>query len=178
VTTAQQPRSRRTAHVCWTSDSEPGIDLPAVVFVRAPDYRGPTPYHDADGAPLVPIGPTTHTWTAARGVQCSRTQFPLSVAYAITVHKSQGLSLERVVVGLGAKDFSRGLSFVAISRARSLLGLAFAGPVTLERLTRKVDAKNRAREAAQESDARRRALLTLSAPSDVACAYIEETFLA
>ena len=147
------------------------------MFVRARDYRGPTPYRDTDGTPLVPIGPTTHTWTAAKGAQCSRTQFPISVAYAITVHKSQGLSLDRVIVGLGVKkDFSRGLSFVAISRARSLLGLAFAGPVTRERLTRTVNSKSRAREAAHAADDRRRALLTLPAPSDDACAYVEETY--
>jgi ATP-dependent DNA helicase PIF1 len=150
--------------------------LPTVVFVRAKTYRGPTPYVDADGTPLVPIGPTTHTWTG-KGGQCSRTQFPISVAYAITVHKSQGLSLELVVVGLGCrKDFSRGLSFVAISRARSLMGLAFVGPVTRERLTRTIDSKSRAREAAHIADAARRATLALPAPSDHACDHVEELF--
>ena len=58
----------------------------------------------------------------------------------------------------------------------SLLGLAFAGPVTRERLTRTVDSKSRAREAAHAADDRRRALLTLPAPSDDACAYVEETY--
>jgi hypothetical protein len=47
------------------------------------------------------------------------------MAWGITIHKSQGLTLEKVVVDLGAKDFSAGLSFVAISQAETLQGLAF-----------------------------------------------------
>jgi ATP-dependent exoDNAse (exonuclease V) alpha subunit len=46
------------------------------------------------------------------------------LAWGITIHKSQGLTLEKVVVGLGHADFSPGLSFVAISRVKSLAGLA------------------------------------------------------
>jgi hypothetical protein len=47
------------------------------------------------------------------------------LAWGITIHKSQGLTLEKVVVELGDKDFSAGLSFVAISRVKTLRGLAF-----------------------------------------------------
>jgi ATP-dependent exoDNAse (exonuclease V) alpha subunit len=47
------------------------------------------------------------------------------MAWGITIHKSQGLTLEKVVVELRDKDFSAGLSFVAISRVKTLKGLAF-----------------------------------------------------
>ena len=47
------------------------------------------------------------------------------MAWGITIHKSQGLTLEKVVVELGEKDFSARLSFVAISRVKTLQGLAF-----------------------------------------------------
>ena len=47
------------------------------------------------------------------------------MAWGITIHKSQGLTLEKVVVELGEKDFSAGLSFVAISQVKTLQGLAF-----------------------------------------------------
>ena len=47
------------------------------------------------------------------------------MAWGITIHKSQGLTLEKVVVELGDKDFSAGLSYVAISRVKTLKGLAF-----------------------------------------------------
>ena len=49
----------------------------------------------------------------------------LMMAWGITIHKSQGLTLEKVVVELGGKDFSTGLSFVAISQVKILQCLAF-----------------------------------------------------
>ena len=50
---------------------------------------------------------------------------PLSLAWAITAHKSQGLTLPKAVIDLGKKEFAAGLSFVAISRVRSLNDILF-----------------------------------------------------
>ena len=47
------------------------------------------------------------------------------LAWGITIHKSQGLILEKAVVELGSKDFFAGLTFVAISQVKTLKGLAF-----------------------------------------------------
>ena len=47
------------------------------------------------------------------------------LAWSITIHKSQGLTLEKAVVEPGEKDFSAGLTFVAISHAKTLKGSAF-----------------------------------------------------
>lgn len=52
----------------------------------------------------------------------SRTQIPLMAGYAITVHKSQGMTLDRVIVDLG-RAFEPSQIYVALSRARSLKGL-------------------------------------------------------
>ncbi|KAJ8118005.1 hypothetical protein OPT61_g936 [Boeremia exigua] len=52
----------------------------------------------------------------------SRTQIPLAAGYAITVHKSQGMTLDRVTVDL-ARAFEPSQIYVALSRARSLKGL-------------------------------------------------------
>ena len=49
------------------------------------------------------------------GKVLTHTQLPLMMAWGIIIHKSQGLTLEKVVVELGDKDFSAGLTFVAIS---------------------------------------------------------------
>ena len=67
---------------------------------------------------------------------------PLTAAWAITIHKSQGLTLERAVVDLGEKDFSPGLSFVAISQLKSLKGLAFRSCFEHTRLQRKEESAN------------------------------------
>ena len=45
--------------------------------------------------------------------------FPLSLAWAITIHKSQGMMLYRVTVDLGCNEFASGLTFVALSRMRT-----------------------------------------------------------
>ncbi|KAL5271400.1 hypothetical protein ACHWQZ_G001890 [Mnemiopsis leidyi] len=52
-----------------------------------------------------------------------RSQFPISVAYAITIHKAQGLSLSTVIADLGKSIFECGQVYVALSRCKTLLGL-------------------------------------------------------
>ena len=48
-----------------------------------------------------------------------RQQFPITIAYSITIHKSQGLTLRNVVIDIGNSVFCCGQTYVALSRVTS-----------------------------------------------------------
>ncbi len=78
-----------------------------------------------DGRDIV-VEPVTWAIQDGEKTLAEVTQIPLRLAWAITVHKSQGMSLDAAEIDLG-KAFEYGQGYVALSRVRSLKGLKLLG---------------------------------------------------
>ena len=66
------------------------------------------------------------TKTVKREVVGTFKQMPLRLAYAVTIHKAQGLTLDKVFIDFDSGMFAHGQAYVAFSRARSLDGLSIS----------------------------------------------------
>ena len=107
--------------ICYQSGGSPS--LPVAVMVRIDKYWGPT-LHEGS----VPIVPQWHIWIQ-RGSACSQIQIPFKLAWAITMHKAQRLTLDKV-------KFSADLTFVACSCVCRLSDIIFDPPNLLTTLAK------------------------------------------
>ena len=56
-------------------------------------------------------------------------QYPLRLAWAMTIHKSQGKTFEKVLIDLGKGSFAHGQTYVALSRCTTLGGIILKQPI-------------------------------------------------
>lgn len=91
------------------------------MFVLFKYYTGPS--WDPQNAKHVPIPPIT------RG---NRTQIPLAMAWGITIHKSQRLTLDFATVDIG-KTEKQGLTFITLSRVKAIEHLRMQPAFTYQR---------------------------------------------
>ena len=118
-------------------------DLPIAVLVEFPNYCGPPFFHSAPKC--IPITPITFEWESK-----SRQQLPLQLRYAVTIHKSQGQTLQKAVIDIGKSELSPGSTFVGISRLRKLEDGLFQ-PMTFDRL-KKIGQSKRFGERLKEEE--------------------------
>ena len=137
-----QGRVFRVFDIGWAESADPELDVPRVILVAFDNYTGP-PFalesgeacRDGEGKLAVPILQVRQDFTF-RNNACSRKLFPLAVSYAITVHKSQGITLSQAVCDISEREFASGLSYVGVSRVSRLEGLMFDSPFSRSRVFR------------------------------------------
>jgi len=71
----------------------------------------------------------TETKKVSREIVGTFKQMPLRLAYAVTIHKAQGLTLDKVYIDFDHGMFAHGQAYVAFSRARDLEGLEISRPL-------------------------------------------------
>ena len=72
--------------------------LPDMILVHFPKYIGPS-FIDGESG-IVPICPISAAWRH-RNCTYSRQQFPLLLAYGLTIHKGQGMTLDKLILDIG-----------------------------------------------------------------------------
>ena len=108
--------------------------LPLAALVRFPSYTGPAFFPEDPKLVPVPVYTAHFGGDGSQAKALSRTQLPLTLAWAITIHKSQGATYDRAIVNLGEKEIALGLTYVAFSRVRTLGGLLLRGCYGIDRI--------------------------------------------
>ncbi|CAN5354831.1 hypothetical protein BH09PAT4_BH09PAT4_04170 [soil metagenome] len=93
---------------------------------RVVDFAGNQPVVELKNGREITV--ESHDWslTEDEKVRATASQLPLRLAWAITIHKSQGMSLDGAIIDL-SRSFTPGMGYVALSRVRSMDGVYLQG---------------------------------------------------
>ena len=94
----------------------PSDCIPDVIVVDCPQYAGLSFFAENELRTWVPLQP--RCVPADFDASLTRTQYPLTLGWALTPWKAQGMTLDRVVVDIGCKAATPGAAFVALTRVR------------------------------------------------------------
>ncbi|XP_073287601.1 uncharacterized protein [Primulina huaijiensis] len=146
----------RLYDIVWRPGTDPRKDPPLCLLVAVPkeSYGGPyVEEYSFRGLSyaVVPIFRSKRDFWL-NGETRYRTQFPVKLAYALTIHKAQGMTLPKAVLNLtqGTKNVS--VYYVGVSRVKRLEDVMFEEAFDLERLTAATTALQEMRQQDEEDD--------------------------
>ena len=116
--------------IIYTTPYKPP-DLSVAVIVKFDNYIGPSLSEKVPS--LVAIAPVTVSTQSGNSIH-ERQQLPLKLAWALTIHKSQGLTLPKTWVDIGKSEQTLGITYVGLSRVKQLSSL-IVEPMSFDRLT-------------------------------------------
>jgi ATP-dependent exoDNAse (exonuclease V) alpha subunit len=93
---------------------------------RVVAFSGERPIVELKSGKEIMVEPHEWSLTEDDKVRATASQLPLRLAWAITIHKSQGMSLDGAIMDL-SRSFTPGMGYVALSRVRSLDGVYLQG---------------------------------------------------
>ena len=137
-------------HSIIYGEGEKPPQMPRGIIATFEGYIGPSYLPDVPNS--VPIVPVRRTWIF-KGKTCNRTQLPLIPSYALSIHRLQGATEDKIILNPGNVEFAAGLLLVGASRTKALEDLAFDDPmpnfVRFEMVNKHPDIKRRKQEEAR-----------------------------
>ena len=135
--------------IIYASGDKPPETLPKAIICTFEGYIGPSFLSSIPKAvPIVPAGRTFYV----KGKTCSRKQLPVIPSYALSIHKLQGSTEDKIILDPGPDEFAAGLLFVGATRTRAFEDLAL-DPMPnfdrFEKVNKKQDIKRRKGEEAR-----------------------------
>ena len=103
-------------------DINPENDLPRTIYVKFDDESVGKRIQIKENRNAIPIETLQSEFHYGMRV-IKREQFLLQPCWGCNIHKLQGTTLERAVVSIGSRVFVKGMSYVALSRVKTLVGL-------------------------------------------------------
>jgi hypothetical protein len=104
--------------------------MPLAIIIEFEDYTGPQFFNDERRKNWLPINPYS---MYSKNFNCNRIQFPINLSYGLTISKSQGSTLKKVIINLGDNERVLGLAYVALTRTKNFNDMLIK-PFPFERL--------------------------------------------